>query len=131
MPWNSERIREALRAGPPRELDVITSVMGDRDAHGLATALKAIIESSGWTVNKGATQSAFSKPVDGVVIVVAVRPPPDAANELFRALKMGGITATGNFVPEREPCHVSLWIGSRLDRHGLRGQTVRSKKDHE
>jgi hypothetical protein len=124
MSWNSERIRDALRAGSPRELDVITSVMGDRDAHGLATALNAIIESGGWKVKEGTVQAVFSKPVDGVVIVVASRPPPDAANELFRALKMGGIIATGRLVREQKPGRVSLWVGSRPGGDSSRGHRV-------
>ena len=111
-----------------RRVNLMSSL---RNAHGLATALNAIIESGGWKVKEGAAQAVFSKPVDGVVIVVASRPPPDAANELFRALKMGGIIATGRLVRGQKPGRVSLWIGSRPGGDSLRGHRVWAKRADE
>ncbi len=104
-------IIEALKSGPTREL-VIESVMGDQEAFAFATILRPTIELGGWKVT-GFRAVILQKPLHGLEIVVRSEPPPDSANELFRALRQAGLNVQGNLLPSQEDGIVHLRVGSK------------------
>jgi hypothetical protein len=104
-------IVQVLNGSPARAVE-ISSVMGDTEAFELARELKAALEAAGWNVD-GVNQSVFSTAVRGIIISVGQQPPPDTANELFRALQSAGIVAAGNLDLNKKDQGVSLWVGSK------------------
>lgn len=102
-------IASVLRAYPSKTIDVVCT-LGDTEAFQFATDLKMAVASGGWTAN-GIAQAVFSGPVQGLVIQVSVKPPPDEAQQLFEALGRAGLRSEGSLDPNST--HTALIIGTR------------------
>ena len=91
---------------------MLTSVMGDGEAFQFATDIKSVLEAGGWKVD-GVNQAVFSGPIKGVLIKVAIDPPPEQALWLFEALKAGGLRSSGMLDKQLPPDRFELLVGSK------------------
>jgi spermidine synthase len=116
---------------PPRELDEtqtaaisrtltqmpakrisIGALAGDPEAAQYANKLRQAILAGGWSAEE-VRELPFVNRIAGLHISVGTNPAPAAANELFHALRAGGLTAIGNFDPNADPANVLLVVGVR------------------
>jgi hypothetical protein len=107
----STAISKAIAAGPARRI-AVSAVLGNQEALRYATQIRQALVAGGWEV-EGVRQSLSSDLVIGILISVGAEPPPPQANELFRALRTAGLTASGHLDRNTSPDSVLLLVGEK------------------
>ena len=89
----------------------ITCVMGDQEAFTFSTQLKALFQSSGWTVD-GVNQAMYTAPIKGMILTIKDDSAKQKAEYIFHLLKAIGLNSRGEINPNIKS-DIGIVVGAR------------------
>jgi len=105
-----EILAKLLASGPKGELDII-AVLDNTSSFEMAQELKKILDYHGWAT-RDIVQSAFSKPPDGMVLVIHSKPTaPSYAKFLQKTLTTLGLSVSAQINDKYPEWSISLIVG--------------------
>jgi hypothetical protein len=106
-------LAKLLESGPAGEMDMI-SILDDMVSHETAVELKQIFQAHGWTI-QGIAQSAFSKPPEGIVLVIhSKHTAPSYAKFLQRTLTTVGLPVSAQINNKYREWSISMIVGQMV-----------------